>query len=100
MLVSVRVPCIVQGLCLYCSGFMFILFRVYVCIVQGLGLYYSGFMFILFRVYVCIIQGLCLYCSGFVYPIATHWYWGGGFLLKGVDYGGDIGTVGYYVCID
>ncbi|XP_052799000.1 putative ammonium transporter 1 [Mya arenaria] len=33
--------------------------------------------------------------TGVVYPVATHWYWGGGFLAQGVDYGGDIGVVTY-----
>jgi hypothetical protein len=29
--------------------------------------------------------------------VVTHWVWGGGFLAKGKDYGGDIGQIAYQV---
>jgi hypothetical protein len=35
--------------------------------------------------------------AGIIYPVVTHWQWGGGFLVKGIDYGGDIGRLGYTV---
>jgi ammonia channel protein AmtB len=42
-----------------------------------------------------IITVKCL--TGIIYPVVTHWQWGGGFLVKGIDYGGDIGRLGYTV---
>ncbi|KAK3580937.1 hypothetical protein CHS0354_008235 [Potamilus streckersoni] len=34
--------------------------------------------------------------TGFIYPLVTHWtWWPNGFLIQGMDYGGDIGRVGY-----
>ncbi|KAK3579870.1 hypothetical protein CHS0354_029233 [Potamilus streckersoni] len=37
-----------------------------------------------------------LIMTGFIYPLVTHWtWWPNGFLVQGMDYGGDIGRVGY-----
>ncbi|KAK3579883.1 hypothetical protein CHS0354_029245 [Potamilus streckersoni] len=34
--------------------------------------------------------------TGFIYPLVTHWtWWHNGFLVQGMDYGGDIGRIGY-----
>ncbi|KAK3579874.1 hypothetical protein CHS0354_029236 [Potamilus streckersoni] len=34
--------------------------------------------------------------TGFIYPLVTHWtWWHNGFLVQGIDYGGDIGRIGY-----
>ncbi|KAL3841507.1 hypothetical protein ACJMK2_019641 [Sinanodonta woodiana] len=34
--------------------------------------------------------------TGFIYPLVTHWtWWDDGFLVKGMDYGGDVGRIGY-----
>lgn len=47
----------------------------------------------------CYPEFIFFSIPGVIYPVATRWQWGGGFLVKGFDYGNEIGRVGYIVSL-